>query len=167
MPQNLDLAEDIKRLAERLSRLEDIRKLNTLRHDLPRHINNGDWARVGDLFSVGATVDYAHLGQISGRDEIRKYFANLPDVIGQDKPGSRVSVKQFVHGHEVEVLGDRASGVSFFEERVVFDDESFMVAGRFDDRYVREAGRWLFESIALDLYWVLPHSEGLTRKENA
>jgi hypothetical protein len=167
MSEDLDLAEDIKQLAERVSLLEDIRKLNTLRHNLPRHINNGDWARVGDLFSVDATVDYAHLGQVDGREDIRKYFAGLPDAIGQDKPGSRLSVKQFVHGHEVTVHGDEATGVSFFEERVVFDDESFMVAGKFDDRYVRESGRWLFASITLDLYWVLPHGEGLTRKENA
>jgi hypothetical protein len=68
-----------------------------------------------------------------------------------------------VHGHDVEVSGDLATGVSFFEERVVFDDESAMVAGKFTDTYVREDGRWLFSRIGLTLYWVLPHHEGLVR----
>lgn len=69
-----------------------------------------------------------------------------------------------MHGHDVQVSGDGATGVSFFEERVVFDDESAMVAGKFSDTYVREEGRWLFSRIELNLYWVLPHHEGLVRK---
>ncbi|MER6345952.1 nuclear transport factor 2 family protein [Streptomyces sp. NPDC001595] len=164
MAHQPDLAETVKKLVERVQELEDVRELNRLRSELPRRINDGQWARIGELFSRSAHLDYQHLGQVTGRAAIQEYFTSLPDLIQQDKPGSQLLVKQFVHGHDVEVSGDRATGVSYFEERVVFDDESAWVAGRFTDTYVREDGRWLFERIELDLYWVLPHSEGLVRK---
>ncbi|MEV5903032.1 nuclear transport factor 2 family protein [Streptomyces sp. NPDC052127] len=164
MPEQTELADLVKSLAERVQTLEDIRELTRLRAELPRRINDGQWERVGELFSRTARLDYQHLGQAAGRDAIQQYFASLPGRIQQDKPGSKLLVKQFVHGHDVEVSGDRATGVSFFEERVVFDYESAMVAGRFTDDYVREDGRWLFARIELDLYWVLPHHEGLVRE---
>lgn len=164
MPEQTELADLVKSLAERVQTLEDVRELNRLRSELPRRINDGQWERVGELFSDTAQLDYAHLGQATGRPAIQEYFAALPGLIQQDKPGSGLLVKQFVHGHDVEVSGDLATGVSFFEERVVFDDESAMVAGKFTDTYVREDGRWLFSRIGLTLYWVLPHHEGLVRK---
>ncbi|MEW2162115.1 nuclear transport factor 2 family protein [Streptomyces sp. NPDC007084] len=163
MPEQTDLAELVKSLAERVHTLEDVRELTRLRAELPRRVNDGRWERVGELFSPDARLDYQHLGQATGRPAIQEYFASLPGLIQQDHPESALLVKQFTHGHEVEVAGDRATGVSFFEERVVFDHESAMVAGKFTDTYVRENGRWLFERVELDLYWVLPHHEGLVR----
>jgi SnoaL-like protein len=167
MPEQTELADLVKTLVERVQTLENVRELNRLRAELPRRINDGQWERVGELFSRTAHLDYQHLGQATGRAAIQEYFASLPGLIQQDKPGSQLLVKQFVHGHDVEVSGGRGTGVSFFEERVVFDDESAMVAGRFTDSYVHEDGRWLFERIELDLYWVIPHPEGLVRKSPA
>ncbi|MET9592091.1 nuclear transport factor 2 family protein [Streptomyces sp. NPDC006516] len=167
MPEDIDLADLTKALAERVRVLEDVHELNRLRAELPRRLNEGHWDRIAELFSTTAHLDYAHLGQATGRDAIHAYFTGLPGLIQQDKPESQLLVKQFVHGHEVEVLGDGATGVSFFEERVVFDEESAMVAGKFADTYVREDGRWLFSRVELSLYWVLPHHEGLVRKPSA
>ncbi|MFD8807058.1 nuclear transport factor 2 family protein [Streptomyces sp. NPDC059597] len=164
MPEQTEVADLVKSLSERVRVLEDVRELTRLRSELPRRINDGQWDRVGELFSGTATLDYAHLGQATGRTAVQDYFTALPGLIQQDKPGSGLLVKQFVHGHDVEVSGDHATGVSFFEERVVFDDESAMVAGKFTDTYVREDGRWVFARIELALYWVLPHHEGLVRK---
>ncbi|MEU4654922.1 nuclear transport factor 2 family protein [Streptomyces sp. NPDC023723] len=165
MPEQSEIVDLVKSLEERVRILEDERELNRLRAELPRRINDGRWETVGELFSTAAHLDYGHLGRASGRDMIQQYFAALPGRIQQDRPDSGLLVKQFVHGHEVEVSGNLATGVSFFEERVVFDDESAMVAGKFADTYVREGGRWLFARIELTLYWVLPHHEGLVRKD--
>ncbi|WOX15230.1 nuclear transport factor 2 family protein [Streptomyces sp. N50] len=167
MPEQTELVDLVKTLVERVQTLEDVRELTRLRAELPRRINDGQWERVGELFSRTAQLDYQHLGQASGRTAVQEYFTSLPGLIQQDKPESGLLVKQFVHGHEVEVSGDVGTGVSFFEERVVFDDESAMVAGRFTDSYVREDGHWLFARIELDLYWVIPHHEGLVRKASA
>ena len=165
MSEDSELAATVKRLVERVQLLEDVLALNRLRHDLHRFVNNDDWARVGELFSPDAVLDYGHLGQASGRDAIQRYFAGLPDVVAQRKPGASVLLKQFTHGHDVEVAGERATGVSFFEERVVLGDESFVSAGRFSDRYVREGDRWLYSRIELDLYWVLPQGSAALHEE--
>lgn len=158
-----ELAVHVERLADRVEVLENVRALNTLRYNLPRYLNDGRWDQVGELFSETAFLDYGHLGQATGRAAIAAYFAGLPAMIEDSSPASQVLVKQFVHAHDVEVLGDQATGVAFFEEKVVFDSESSMVAGKFTDTYVRESGRWLFSRIELDLYWVIPYSRGWQR----
>ncbi|MEU6844697.1 nuclear transport factor 2 family protein [Streptomyces sp. NPDC046716] len=166
-PEQAQLADIVKSLGERVLLLEDVQELHRLRAELPRRINDERWDRVADLFAQDAHLDYAHLGQAEGKSAIHDYFTALPGLIQQDKPGSRLLVKQFLHAHDVEVLGDRATGVSFFEERVVFDDDSAMVAGKFTDTYVRENGTWLFSRIELTLYWVLPHPAGLSAQDGS
>ncbi|MET8426881.1 nuclear transport factor 2 family protein [Nocardia sp. NPDC004860] len=163
MSDNLDLIEQVKRLTERLGTLEDQHSLRTLRHRLPRRINDGQWHRVGELFSETAFLDYGELGRAEGRPAIERYFAALPELIENSGPASGALVKQFVHAHDVQIEGDRATGVSFFEEKVVFDTESTMVAGKFVDSYVREGDRWLFSRIELELYWAIPYPRGWQR----
>ncbi|MER5767880.1 nuclear transport factor 2 family protein [Streptomyces sp. NPDC001985] len=160
MPDDLVPLEEMKRLTERVERLEAVRELHDLRHSLPRHVNDGAFSRVGELFSEHARLDYAHLGQASGREEIQRYFTGLTRMIEENSPAAQVMITQFGHGHEVRISGDEATGVSFFEEKVVFDTESAMVAGKFTDSYVRENGRWLFSHIKLDLFWVIPWDQG-------
>lgn len=160
MSEVLELVEQVKQLTERVHTLETVRELSVLRHNLPRYINEGRWDQVGELFSADAYLDYRHLGQAQGRDAIAAYFAGLPQLIEDNSPAGQVLVKQFLHGHDVEISGERATGVSFFEEKVVFDTESSLVAGKFTDEYVRADGRWLFARIELDLYWVIPYTRG-------
>ncbi|MBW4718314.1 nuclear transport factor 2 family protein [Saccharothrix obliqua] len=164
MSDEPDLATQVKLLAERVRELENVRELNALRHGLPRLINDNAWDRVGELFAEDASLDYGAVGQAEGRAAIADYFAGLPARIDADNPvASGVLVKQFVHGHDVEVLGDRATGVCYFEEKVVFDRESYLVAGKFDDEYTRVDGRWLFSAIKLTTFWVIPYDKGHTR----
>ncbi|MFF3753468.1 nuclear transport factor 2 family protein [Streptomyces sp. NPDC002018] len=154
------MTAQLKELAERVNVLESVREVNALRSSLPRLINDNEWDRVGELFSADAYLDYGDLGQADGRTAISEYFAGLPARIESDAKTPGVLVKQFVHGHEVEILGNRATGVCYFEERVVFEQQSFMVAGKFSDAYVRVDRRWLFSRITLDPFWVIPNDKG-------
>lgn len=158
-----DLAVQVEHLTARVEQLESVRDITTLRQALPRRINDNRWDEVGELFSEGAYLDYGHLGQAEGRDAIQRYFSGLTAMIEENSAAAQVMVKQFVHAHDVEVFGDKATGVSYFEEKVVFDSESSFVAGKFTDTYLRENGRWRFSLIKLDLFWVLPHAHGWER----
>ncbi|MFJ3705792.1 MULTISPECIES: nuclear transport factor 2 family protein [Streptomyces] len=160
MHEESDLTAQLKELAERVDLLESVRELNALRNRLPRLINDNEWERVGELFSTDAYLDYGDLGRADGRTAISEYFAGLPARIEKDAMTSGVLVKQFVHGHEVEISGSRATGVCDFEERVVFKEQSFMVAGKFLDEYIRVDRRWLFARIELNPFWVIPHGKG-------
>jgi hypothetical protein len=161
MAEEADLAAQVKALAARVDELEQARALHELRNRLPRLINDGAWGSVGELFTEDAHLDYGEVGRADGRAAIAEYFAGLPARIDADNPvASGVLAKQFVHGHDVEVRGDRASGVCFFEEKVVFDREAYLVAGKFADSYALVDGRWLFDRITLTPYWVIPHDRG-------
>ncbi|MCK9895432.1 nuclear transport factor 2 family protein [Frankia sp. AgB32] len=161
--QGNDLVAQIKELTARVELLSTVREITALRHALPRRINENRWDEVGELFSENARLDYAHLGQAAGREEIQRYFSGLPAMIEENSPAAHVMVKQFVHAHDVEVQAETATGVSFFEEKVVFDSESSFVAGKFTDAYAREHGRWLFSHIRLELFWVIPYQRGWER----
>ncbi|WP_331748839.1 nuclear transport factor 2 family protein [Streptomyces chartreusis] len=160
MHEESDVAAQLKELTERVNVLENVREVSSLRNSLPRLINDNAWDRVGELFSTDAYLDYGNLGQAEGRAAISQYFAGLPARIEKDAMTSGVLVKQFVHGHEVEISGSRATGVCYFEERVVFEEQSFMVAGKFSDEYVRVNERWLFAGINLNPFWVIPYDKG-------
>lgn len=161
MAEEADLAAQVKALVARVDELEQARALHELRHRLPRLINDDAWGSVGELFTEDAHLDYGEVGRADGRAAIAEYFAGLPARIDADNPvASGVLVKQFVHGHDVEIRGDRATGVCFFEEKVVFDRETYLVAGKFTDSYALVDGRWLFDRITLTPYWVIPHDRG-------
>jgi hypothetical protein len=49
-----------------------------------------------------------------------------------------------------------ARGNSHLDGRPVLDGKSFMVAGRFDDEYIREDGRWLFSRVVLTTWYMVP-----------
>ncbi|MFE3227110.1 nuclear transport factor 2 family protein [Nocardia sp. NPDC059228] len=90
--------------------MEDQHSLRTLRHRLPRRINDGQWHRVGELFSETAFLDYGELGRAECRPAIERYFASLPELIENSGPASGALVKQFAHAHDVQIEGDRATG---------------------------------------------------------
>ncbi len=138
-----ELEADVRELKDR----EAIRVLRATYHDLT---NQGKIPELPRLFAEDAEIDYAHMGGASGGAQIRKLFGGINTSFA----------KQFSHGHMVEVSGDRGTGYSYFEARVIYRGESFMVAGRFDDEYVRRDGRWLFKKVRATFYFMVPLKEG-------
>ena len=50
--------------------------------------------------------------------------------------------------------------MSYLEAKPIFNGESFLVAARFDDEYIREGGRWCFRKMTLVPYFMVPLREG-------
>ena len=130
-----------------LKDIEAIRVLRASYHDLT---NQGKIPELWRLFADDAEIDYAHMGQAAGGAEIRQMFGGIKTAFA----------KQFSHGHMVEVSGDRGSGYSYFEARLIHRGESYIVAGRFDDEYVRRDSRWLFKKVTATFYFMVPLQEG-------
>jgi hypothetical protein len=160
MSTDLDLAQELKQLAERVTVLEDVEALHSLRYTFHQLINDNDWDQVGGLFAPDADLDYLHLGHYTGAEAIGAFFAAMPGVIEKDETVTATVVKQYPHGHDVRVDGDRASGHNFFEAKAVFDHTAYVVAGKFIDTYKRVDGRWMFATVRLELYWMVPFDEG-------
>ncbi|QLE70930.1 nuclear transport factor 2 family protein [Streptomyces rectiverticillatus] len=164
MNHTTDLAETVKHLTERVRELEAVRELTRLRSEFHRCLNNAEWDGLGALFTDDAHLDYGDFGQAHGSAGIRDFYSALPAKILEFKRGAtRISFKNFIHGHQVEVRSeDTATGVSFFEEKIRFDRESEIhnSIGQFTDAYVHRDGRWYFAKVELDHYWVVPDNEG-------
>ena len=131
---------------------EAIRVLRCTYHDLT---NQGKFTELPRLFADDAEIDYAHMGSASGLERIRRLFGGITASF----------VKQFSHNHVVQVQGDRGTGYSYFEAKLVHRAESYMVAGRFDDEYVRRDGRWLFKKVKATFYFMVPLKEGWAQEE--
>ena len=69
-------------------------------------------------------------------------------------------MRQFIHGHHVEIDGDTATGTSVLFATPIYHGQSFLLAGRFTDRYVRRTGTWFFSAVSLDIDYSVPLAEG-------
>lgn len=144
--ENRELKGRIEALEARLARYDDLEEIRTLRCTYHEYVNQDRVSELADLFSQNATVIYAGRPAVTGREAIGTFFINFPVRWA----------RQFIHSHVVEVDGDRAHGYSHLDGRPVLDGKSFMVAGRFDDEYIREDGRWLFSRVVLTTWYMVP-----------
>jgi hypothetical protein len=153
----------LAQLAKRVQELEAAHELTSLRAEFHRCLNNSEWDALAALFTSDAHLDYGEYGQAHGTDEVRYYYSNLLEKIRASKDATAISLKNFVHGHQVQVHDDdTASGVCFDEEQIRFnqDRHAFSSVGQFTDEYVRHDGRWQFQRVRLDHYWVIPDNDG-------
>jgi hypothetical protein len=65
----------------------------------------------------------------------------------------------------VAVDGDQGTGTSYLEARYGRFGVSYVVAGRYDDIYVREGGDWKFRSMVAELFYTVPNGVGWTGDE--
>jgi hypothetical protein len=163
MPTGADSNGTIDQLTKRVEELEAARDLATLRTEFHRSLNNCQWDRLSNLFADGAYLDYGEFGQARGPAEVRSFYSQLLDVIRESKNATAISLKNFIHGHQVKIQErNSATGVCFYEEQIRFnnDTEIFSSVGQFTDEYVRRDGHWYFARIELDHYWVVPNNDG-------
>ncbi|HEX5065442.1 MAG TPA: nuclear transport factor 2 family protein [Myxococcota bacterium] len=115
--------------------------------------------QIADLFSEDAVWDGgAGLGECRGREAIRRRFL---------APTLRFSWHFFVKPH-IEVDGDRAHGTwDILAPCTATDGTPMWMAGVEDDRYVREGGRWLHESMKLRVVFMAPHAKGWSKADQS
>jgi hypothetical protein len=153
-----ELEKRVRDLEAQVQELEDRAAIQTLRFRFHEGVNEKRPAAIGELFSADAELDYAHLGQVTGRERITKFFQKgLSELVP--------FVKQYLHNHMVTVKGDSATGVSYLEATPVYKGESYMVAARFDDEYVKDNGRWYFRKVKLTPYFMVPLQEGWAQED--
>ncbi|WP_185845610.1 nuclear transport factor 2 family protein [Kibdelosporangium aridum] len=161
MVDNADLVAQVAALSTKVRELEAVRELTRLRYAFHHHLNNQDWDCLGALFATDALLDYGSFGHARGRAAIQDYYSSLLPKMVELQGATNVVLKNFSHMPDVTVNGDRAHGVSFFEEYVRFDrqDVVHQSVGRFTDSYALIDGQWLFERVELDHYWVVPENK--------
>lgn len=153
-----NLEQRVQELEAKIQELEDRSAIQTLRFRFHECVNEKRPEAIGDLFSNNAELNYAHLGQVTGREKITKFFEKgLSELVP--------FVKQYLHNHIVTVKGDSATGLSYLEATPVHKNESYLVAAKFEDEYVKENGRWCFKKVTLTPYFMVPLKEGWAQED--
>jgi ketosteroid isomerase-like protein len=149
---------DLAALEARIRVLEDIEAIRHLRCQYHSAVNESRYDQVRALFTDDAVVELGYLARYEGIDAIDQGFRRM----GQR---DRFFIKQFVHGHDVHVDGDGGTGTSYLEARYGRFGVSYVVAGRYDDVYVRVNGVWKFKSMIAEIFYTVPNGVGWTGDE--
>ena len=149
---------DLAALEARIRVLEDIEAIRHLRSRYHYCLNEGRFAEVRALFTDDALVELGYLARYEGIEAIDRGFRAMGDR-------DRFFIKQFIHGHDVQVSGDGGTGVSYLEARYGRFGVSYVVAGRYDDIYARVDGAWKFRSMIAELFYTVPNGVGWTGDE--
>lgn len=150
---------DLDNVLKRLQRLEDIEEIRKLRFRYHQFVNDGPRDRFDELYTEDAIVNMDYLSRYEGRAEIQAGFARMPDLLAM--------LKQFVHNHDIQVNGDTATGYAYFEAKyATFDQQSIMVAGRYDETYQRTSKGWLISKTDVELYFSVPLEKGWAKERH-
>lgn len=152
-----DLEARIAALEGAVQTLRDQEALRALRYRYHECINEGKYDEIPGLFTEDGALDFGYLGKANGQAELVKFFQGVSKLL--------TFVKQFIHNHVVQVQGDKGTGLSYLEARSVAKGESYMVAARYDDEYVRQNGQWKFKSMNLTPYFTVPLREGWAQED--
>ncbi len=144
-----ELAARMKSLLERVDRLESMEAIRTLRARYHELVNEDEGTRLYELFAPDASVVYNGRPEVRGREAIRRFFETFPVQ----------HARQFMHQHEIQLEGERATGHCYLDGRPVSQGKSLYVVGRFDDEYVRLEGRWLFQRVVLTVHYMIEAAE--------
>jgi ketosteroid isomerase-like protein len=153
-----DLDARLKELEAKVQDLSDREAIRELRCRYHECINEGKYANIPALFTEDGELDFGYLGQAKGKAELDRFF-------GQGVSNLLSFVKQFIHNHVIHLQGDTGTGFSYLEAKSVSKGESYLVAARYDDTYVKQNGQWKFKKMNLTPYFTVPLREGWAQED--
>src|SRR5713226_6652271 len=167
MAQNLEAR--VKELEAKVQEFNDREAIRDLRYRYHEYVNEGKFADIASLFTEEGELDFGHLGRAKGKAELLTFFqrpaSSATQASGQQPVRGISFVKQFIHNHIIQVQGDRGTGFAYLEAKPVYNGESFLVAARYDDEYVKQNGQWKFKKMNLTPYFMVPLREGWAQED--
>ena len=158
----INLEDRVKELEAKVAELYDREAIRDLRFRYHECINEAHLAEIPELFTDDGELEFGHLGKANGREQIKAFFSGLGSARTAD--GSRTRglyrVRQFIHNHVLKINGERAAGYAYLEAKPVYNGESYVVAARYNDEYVKRDGHWLFSKMSLTPFFMVPLKEG-------
>lgn len=151
-------ASRIEALEARLRLLEDKEAIRALRDAYHGCINDGRFHEIADLFTDDGYVRLGYLAQYRGRAEIDAGFRSMGTR-------ERFYIMQYIHSHRISVSGDEGTGSSYLDARYGRFGVSYLVAGRYDDAYVRTPDGWRFREMTIEFDYTTPLGVGWTGDE--
>lgn len=138
-------------LEERLRRVEDILAIGQLRAKYCKYLDAGEWEALVELFTPDG--EFHGIGSAAGRAELMEFYARM----------RRESIEAWWHfssNETVEVEGDVATGETYLDQPCVLNGVAYASAGRYQDEFVRQDGRWLFAKRTVTFFYFVPLAAG-------
>jgi hypothetical protein len=138
------------------SLVEDHLAIHQLLYRYCHAVDRGTLDEVADLFHRDAVLlpRYESDERCEGREAVRgwyeRYFENL-----------RAKVRYLRHKIEspvIEIMGNEATSVCYLDADAITisTNEPVVVFGRYDDKFIKDAGRWWFKERAIITYYSYP-----------
>ncbi len=149
-------------IAGRLRNLEDVEEIKRLKARYCAYCDDDyDADNIARLFVEDAVWDGGSFGRYEGRDEIREFFVNAPQMLP--------FAVHMVMNPIIEVNGDAATGIWYLFQACTFAEGHRAVWGsaRYDEEYVRVDGAWRFKNLKLTSNFWTPFDEGWVKTKFA
>ncbi len=162
-----DMEARVRELESKVQELSDREALRDLRYRYHEYINEGQFAKIAELFTEDGELEFGQLGHAKGREKVGKFFGSLapsssPPAVGRPH---FTFIKQYIHNHVVEIHGDRATGFSYLEAKPIVNGEAYLVSARYNDEYVRTKDGWRFSRMSLIPHFFVPFKEGWAQEQ--
>ncbi|NQV21016.1 MAG: nuclear transport factor 2 family protein [Rhodospirillales bacterium] len=123
-------------------------------------VDRGTLDEVAELFHENAVMTPAYEGgaPLHGRDAIRGWYANYNTYFRSDQV---THLRHQITTPVIQVNGNEATSTCYFDADVLDADkkESLRFYGRYDDKLVKEDGRWVFMDRVINGYYALPTTD--------
>jgi ketosteroid isomerase-like protein len=139
-------------LDDRIRRLEDIEEVRRLRNMYHHFVNENLPDRFREIYTDDGVIQIDTHMKFVGIEAIVEGFRKIP--------ARTPLVKQFVHSHQVDVAGDTTTAFAYIEARYAQDGQSLMVAGRYDETYVRTSAGWRITTTYAKVDFAVPVQTG-------
>ena len=146
-----------KSLEEKVQELWDREQIKSLTYAYGQCLEKMDSDALSKLFTEDGAMDFTSVGWgvKQGRQAIKEFY---PTTWPQ-------RVKPFFTNHYIEFDDpNHAHGWCWLDNRLKNGDESMIGCGRLHDRYEKVDGKWLFKARRVEMFFMVPLSEGWARK---
>lgn len=149
-----------KDLEKRVQELED---REAIKEVVAKYCYYVDKRRLEDLmglFHEKVELNAGALGSYKGKAEVRKFY-------GEIVPQALSDAWHLVHNHLIELKDNEANSCSYFEVTGIRQGQAIIGAGIYDDRLVKEGGRWQILTRNINIDYMVPLKEGWGEKKVA
>jgi hypothetical protein len=136
--------------------VEDHLAIQQLLHRYCHALDRGPLDEIADLFHRDAVLlpRYESDERYEGRDAVRGWYGRYIDNF-------RSKVRHLRHKIEsplIEITGNEATSVCYLDADYVTTetDEPAVGLGRYDDKFVKDEGRWWFKERTIVVYYTYP-----------
>jgi ketosteroid isomerase-like protein len=132
--------------------LADLEAIRDLARRYAHYVWQNDLEALADLFAEDGSMDPGTRPPIVGRAALLSGFREMLTAGSTFLP--------FIQQHVVDLDGDDATGTCYIDLRAQVNGESMIGAGWYDDRYVRTAAGWRFQTRKITLRFFAPLRDG-------